>query len=121
MTDDVKKPYHDAMVSAWRIFIEERTAEQFSDEWWREIVGEYAHLMSSYHGTPLHDYVSYMSQAFLDEWERIQKRERQKGISETVLPETQRYHQEEIQFTETIPPVVRREESSKSFTSADWG
>lgn len=121
MTDDVKKPYHDAMVSAWRIFIEERTSEQFSDEWWREIVGEYAHLMSSYHGTPLHDYVSYISQAFLDEWERIQKRDRQKGISETVLSEPQGYYQEELQFTDPVPEVDGSKENNKAFTASDWG
>ena len=121
MTDEEKTPYHVAMVSAWRIFIKERTIEKFSDKWWKEIIGEYNALRKSYLGNPLSEYVDYLSQTFLDEWERIQKRERQKGISETILPETQEYHQEELQFTDAVSSVAGREEANKSFTSSDWG
>lgn len=120
MTDEEKKPYHTAMLASWRIFIKERKTERFSNEWWKEIIGEFNSLRESYVGTSLRDYVDYMNQAFLDEWERIQKRDRQKGISETVLPEAQEYHQEELQFTDTVSEVAGREENSEAFTASDW-
>ena len=121
MTDAEKKPYHDAMVASWRIFIKERKTEKFSDTWWQEIIGEYNTLSDSYKGSPLHGYVSYMNQVFLDEWERIKNRDRQKGISKTVLPETEEYRQEELQFSDPVPEVDGSKEADEEFTSADWG
>lgn len=121
MTDEEKKPYHTAMLASWRIFIKERKTERFSNEWWKEIIGEFNSLRESYVGTPLRDYVDYMNQAFLDEWERIQNRDRQKGISETVLPETEEYRQEELQFSDPVPKVDGSKEADEEFTSADWG
>ena len=121
MTNDIKKPYHDALVASWRVFIKDRKEEQFSEAWWKEIIGEYKALSDSYKDTPIHDYVSYMNQVFLDEYERVQKRVRQKGISEGVLPEAQGYHQEELQLTDSIPEVGGDKEDHEAFTASDWG
>ncbi len=75
MTDEEKKPYHTVMTAAWRVFTKARNAEQFTDEWWREIIEEYDKLREPYKGTPMDDYVCGINQVFLDEWELIQKRQ----------------------------------------------
>lgn len=73
MTDEEKKPYHTIMVAAWRLFIKDRETEQFSDKWWEEIIGEYDNLREPYKGTIYDGYCCAVNQAFLDQWERIQK------------------------------------------------
>lgn len=116
MTDEQKKPYHTIMVSAWRLFIKERAPKQFSQEWWNEIIGDYNKLREQYKNTQQFSYCDYISQSFLDEWERIQKRDRQDGVSEGVLLETQGYHQEELQFTDPVSAVGGSEEVVEPFT-----
>lgn len=76
MTDEEKKPYHTIMVAAWRIFIKERQSRQFSDEWWKEIIKEYETLRAPYKGTIYDDYCGDVSQSFLDQYERMQKRDK---------------------------------------------
>lgn len=117
MTHDEKVPYHDIMVSAWRIFIKERPEETYSDSWWEIIIKEYEELREPYKGTKLDDYVCAISQTFLDEYERGQKRgKRQKRISETVLPNSQGYHQEELQLSDPVREVGGCEEIIEPFT-----
>jgi hypothetical protein len=101
MTDEDKKPYHTIMTAAWRLFIKERKTEQFSDEWWKELIGDYDKLREPYRGTIYDDYCGDVNQAFLDQWERIQKSS---------------YPKKEIYEQQTLPL-----EESKEFTVADWG
>ena len=117
MTSEEKTPYHTIMVDAWRIFIKDRSHERYCDKWWEEIIGEYKSLRDSYIGTKLDDYVCQLSQVFLDEYERGQKRgKRQKRISETVLPSSQGCHQEELQLSDPVREVGGCEEIIEPFT-----
>lgn len=121
MTAEEKKVYHTIMVDTWRVFTKARTLEQFSDAWWQEIVGEYDELRKPYRGTLLDDYVCQLAQAFLDEHERVYKRGKQKGISETVLSKPQGYHQEELQLTNSVSEVGGDKESPETLSAEDWG
>ena len=121
MTDEEKKPYHTIMVSAWRLFTKERTPERFSYEWWEEISGDYDKLREPYKGTPLDLYVCHINQAFLDEYERLQKRERPERVSTPVLPQEEEYTQEELHFPAPVPEVGGSEESNQTLTASDWG
>ena len=73
MTDEEKIPYHTIMTAAWRIFVKERKHERFSDAWWDEIIAEFDKLKAEYKNTIYENYCGYISQAFLDQWERLQK------------------------------------------------
>lgn len=112
MTDEEKKPYHTIMTAAWRLFGKERSAEKFSDAWWQEIISEYDDLRKPYKGTIYDDYCGDISQAFLEQWERIQKSDRQKRVFPSVLPEKQGYHQEELSFKNPVPKVGGSEEDT---------
>lgn len=116
MTDKEKAPYHKVMVDAWRIFIKERTHEKFSDPWWEEIIAEYERLREPYIHTLMDDYVCHISQVFLDEYERGQKRERPKRISKTVLPNSQGNDSKELQLPDTVCEMARCEEVIEPFT-----
>lgn len=116
MTDKEKAPYHKVMVDAWRIFIKERTHEKFSDPWWEEIIAEYERLREPYIHTLMDDYVCHISQVFLDEYERGQKREKQSGISKTILSSSQGRDTTEIQYSDNIPQVGGCEEVIEPFT-----
>lgn len=116
MTDKEKAPYHKIMVDSWRIFIKERLSDKYSDAWWEDIIGEFRKLREPYVGTRFDDYVCHISQVFLDEYERGQKRERQNRIPETVLSNTQERNPTEIQFSDSVSKVGGCEEIVEPFT-----
>lgn len=116
MTDIEKKPYHKIMVDAWRIFIKDRELERFSDKWWEEIINEYDVLRKPYMNTEYDEYVCSISMAFLDEYERKGKYERQKGISEELLSGSQKEEERELQVSGDICEVDGFEEVIEPFT-----
>ena len=120
MTDGEKKPYHNIMTAAWRLFIAERESKQFSDEWWEEIIKDYDKLREPYKGTELDDYVCQINQAFLDELERKMKRGKQNRVSQKVLSGAQRENQRELQCTDPVPEMGRCEEDDVQLTASDW-
>lgn len=116
MTSEEKTPYHTIMVDAWRIFIKDRSHERYCDKWWEEIIGEYKSLRDSYIGTKLDDYVCQLSQVFLDEYERGQKRERPNRIPQELLPEPQENYQAELQLSDSVSEMGGCEEIVEPFT-----
>jgi hypothetical protein len=121
MTDKEKAPYHKIMVDTWRLFIKDRIPQKFSNEWWEEIIKDYEELREPYKGDPLDDYVCHISQVFLDELERIMKRDRPKRLSKEVLPGTQGYPQAELQCSDSISKMGGSKEDNQTITAEDWG
>ena len=116
MTDQEKTPYHRIMVDAWRIFIREREVPRFSDKWWEEIIKDYDELREPYKRTDLDDYVCDIAMLFLNEYERVNKHERQKRVSKELLSEDQRTTQTELQLSDNVCKVGRLEEVIEPFT-----
>ena len=116
MTDKEKIPYHKIMVDTWRLFIKERTCEKFSDKWWEELIDEYRKLRTPYIGTELDDYVCWLSQVFLDEYERKHKIAKQKRISKTILSDPQKGTPKELQCSDSVCQMGGFEEVVEPFT-----
>ena len=116
MTNEEKTPYHKIMVDAWRIFIKERKAELFSDEWWEEIINEYDVLREPYKNTELDSYLCSISMVFLDEYERKSKHARQKRISEELLSAQQEKVERTVQELQDTNKMDGFEEVVEPFT-----
>ena len=86
MTDEEKRPYHNIMVAAWRLFIKDREPEKFTDAWWKDVFKDYDKLRELYKKTIYDQYCCHVSQAFLDELERIQKRNKSQEYIQCELP-----------------------------------
>ena len=121
MTDEQKKPYYNIMVDCWRVFMKDRSHETFSDEWWKEIIGEYDKLRGPIKGTAYDEFFCQLSQSFLDEHERLQKHERQNRISGKILSVTQGTNKGKIQHTDSDGEVERSKGSNESLKAEDWG
>lgn len=116
MDEEAKIKYHAILVETWRIFTKKRKPEQFSDDWWQEIIGEYRAFRSQYKGTLYDDYCGDLSMAFLNQHERVYKRGKQKRISQTVLPESQGLNKTELQCSDSVCQMGGFEEVVEPFT-----
>lgn len=121
MTHETKVSYYKVMSELWLLFSKDRSQEQFSDEWWEEIIRDFERAVEKYSNTPLVDYAWQVTMAFLNEYERVYKRERQKRLSEEVLSGTQGDKETKISQPVSVPEVVGSEESSQVLTAEDWG
>lgn len=121
MTDEEKKPYHDVMVASWRIFIKDRQPKRFSDGWWEEIIGDYDKLREPYKGNPMDDYVCHINQAFLDELERIQRRDRSQEVSTRILSKDKGGSQKELHCSAAVPEMGGSQKADEPLSAADWG
>ena len=110
MTDEEKKPYHTIMVSAWRLFIKERKLERYTDSWWEEVIADYDKLREPYKMTKYDLYCCHVSQAFLDELERIGKKDG-----------PQKYIQAELPLTKAVPELAGSKENTEQYSAEDWG
>lgn len=109
MTDEEKKPYHTIMVAAWRIFIKDRKTERFTGQWWEEIIADYDKLREPYKMTKYDLYCCHVSQAFLDELERMGKKY---GAQKDI--------QAELPLAKAVPELAGNKENTYQYSAKDW-
>lgn len=117
-----KETYKKIMGDLFRLFYKKRQ-DEFSDAWWQEVIDEFLGYGKKYEGTQYGDFAgdlamgflnfieyrhkltgvsfdNYVKPAFRKELQRIDKGPNR--VSETVLPEPQAFHQEELHFEDPV-------------------
>ena len=72
MQDSEKQVYYDIIVRCWKCFATPLNQKEFSDEWWREIIGRFDDIIKVYRDTDYARFTERMTQNLLDEHERRQ-------------------------------------------------
>lgn len=66
--------YHDIVVECYSSFVKDRPEQEFSDEWWKNLIADFDKICKKREGTEYHGLAMELSMRLLEQHERRQKK-----------------------------------------------